>query len=130
LQFDVVNEEVVTRFMPREAHEGAPGVMHGGLVTTIADEVGCWALIALRGKFGFTGTMSSRFPRAVRVGSEVTGHAKITKESSRIMHVDVRLSQEAAVCFSSTMSFIVLNQKGAEKMLGRVLPEAWKRFFR
>jgi acyl-coenzyme A thioesterase PaaI-like protein len=130
LQFEVASDEVVTRFLPRQAHEGAPGVMHGGLVTTIADEVGCWALIALRGKFGFTGTMSSRFPRAVRVGAEVTGQAKITKDSSRIMHVDVRLSQEGALCFSSTMSFIVLDQKGAEKMLGRVLPEAWKKFFR
>ncbi len=104
--------------------------MHGGLVTTVADEVACWALIALRGKFGFTGTMSSRFPRPVRVGREVEGRAKITRDGVRMMHVDVRLFQEAAVCFSSTMSFVVLDQAGAEKMLGGALPEAWKKFFR
>ena len=88
------------------------------------------ALIALRGKFGFTGTMTSRFPRAVRVGTLVQGRAKITKESTRVMHVDVRMLQEGHTCFSSTMSFIVLDQKGAEKMLGGELPESWKRFFR
>jgi acyl-coenzyme A thioesterase PaaI-like protein len=130
LRFHVEHDEVVTQTTPQKSHEGAPGVMHGGLVTTVADEVGAWALIALRGKFGFTGTMTSRFPRAVRVGTALEGRAKITKESSRIVHVDVRMLQEGHACFSSTMSFVVLDQKGAEKMLGGELPEAWKRFFR
>lgn len=130
LRFAIEGDEVLTRFTPSATHEGAPGVMHGGLVTTIADEVGCWAVIALRGKFGFTGTMASRFPRAVRVGREAVGRAKITKESTRIVHVEVRMLQDGDVCFSSAMSFIILDQTGAEKMLGGPLPEAWKRFFR
>ncbi|SRR5258706_12458986 len=130
LQFAIEGDEVITRFTPSAAHEGAPGVMHGGLVTTIADEVGCWALIALRGKFGFTGTMTSRFPGPVRVGRELVGRATITKESTRVVHVDVRLGQEGATCFTSVMSFVILDQSGAEKMLGGPLPEAWKRFFR
>jgi acyl-coenzyme A thioesterase PaaI-like protein len=130
MRFHVEGDEVVTRFTPGREHEGAPGVMHGGLVTTVADEVGCWALIALRGKFGFTGTMTSRFPQAVRAGRELVGRARITKESTRIMHVDVRMLQEDVTCFTSTMSFIVMDQNGAEKMLGGALPEAWKRFFR
>jgi acyl-coenzyme A thioesterase PaaI-like protein len=130
LRFHIEGNEVVTRFTPGGAHEGAPGVMHGGLVTTIADEVGCWALIALRGKFGFTGTMTSRFPRPVRVGRELEGRATIANESTRVMNVSVRLAQDGVECFSSAMSFVVLNQSGAEKMLGGPLPEAWKKFFR
>jgi acyl-coenzyme A thioesterase PaaI-like protein len=130
MRFQIEGDEVVTHFTPEAVHQGAPGVMHGGLVTTVADEVGCWALIALRGKFGFTGTMNSRFPRAARVGKPIEGRARITKESTRIMHVDVRLLQDGADCFSSTMSFIILDQAGAEKMLGGALPEAWKTFFR
>ena len=130
LKFEVDGEEVVTRMSPAAAHQGAPGLMHGGLVTTVADEVGCWAVIALRGKFGFTGTMTSRFPRPVRIDRELEGRAKITKESSRVVHVDVRILQESIECFSSVMSFIVLDQRGAEKMLGGPLPEAWRKFFR
>lgn len=130
LAFHVEGDEVVTRFTPKETHVGAPSVMHGGLVTTVADEVACWALIALRGKFGFTGTMSSRFPRAVRVGVELEGRARITSDSVRMPKVEARLTQDGVTCFSSTMSFIVLDQSGAEQMLGGPLPEAWKRFFR
>jgi acyl-coenzyme A thioesterase PaaI-like protein len=130
LGFHVEGEEVVTRFTPIESHQGAPGMMHGGLITTVADEVGCWALIALKGKFGFTGTMSSRFPRAVRTGQELEGRSRITGGNARIMQVDVRLLQGGVECFSSAMSFIVMDQGGAEKMLGGPLPEAWKTFFR
>jgi acyl-coenzyme A thioesterase PaaI-like protein len=130
LRFHVEGDEVVTRFLPQDVHEGAPGVMHGGLVTTLADEVGCWALIALQGKFGFTGTMMSRFPRPVRVGKIVEGRAKITRDNSRMVHVDVVLTQDGATCFSSAITFVVLTESGAEKMLGGPLPEAWKRFVR
>jgi len=130
LTFAVDGDEVVTRFVPRASHAGAPTIMHGGLVTTVADEVGCWALIALRGKFGFTGTMTSRFARPVRVERETVGRARITKESTRMVHVDVRVLQEDAVCFSSVMSFVIPNREGAESMLGKPLPEEWHRFFR
>ncbi|WP_394841122.1 PaaI family thioesterase [Pendulispora brunnea] len=130
LKFHVEGDEVVTNFTPARSHEGAPGVMHGGLVTTVADEVGVWALIALLGKFGFTGTMNTRFPRPVRVEREVQGRAKITSKSTRIVHAQIRMVQDGADCFTSTMSFILLNQKGAETMLGGPLPEGWKKYFR
>ncbi len=130
LRFQIEHNEVVTRFLPEGLHAGAPGVMHGGLVTTLADEVGCWALIALLGKFGFTGTMASRFPRPVRIGRVVEGRAKITRDSARMVHVEVALSQDGATCFTSAMTFVVLTQSGAEKLLGGPLPEAWKRFVR
>ena len=61
-------------------------------------------------------------------GSGILGDIKTANE--RMPFVEVRLMQEAAVCFTSTMSFIVLDQTGAEKMLGGPLPEAWKRYFR
>src|SRR6478672_3902484 len=126
LEFRVEGDEVVCDFMPRDDHQGAPTIMHGGLVTTLADEVGGWALIALREKFGFTGTMTSRFPRPVRIGQMVNARARIVKESTRMMHVEVRLLQAGEECFTSTMTFVIVDQKGAEKMLGGALPEPWK----
>lgn len=130
LRFQVEGDEVVTRFTPSRMHEGAPGVMHGGLVTTLADEVGCWALIALLGKFGFTGTMTSRLPRPVRIDRVVEGRARIVRDDKRMVHVEVVISQEGSTCFTSAMMFVVLTESGAEKMLGGPLPPAWKRFVR
>src|SRR4029079_19140855 len=75
LDFRVEGDEVVTDFVPTEAHESAPTVMHGGLVTTLADELAGWVVIALRDKFGFTGKMKSRFAWPVRTGQNVHGRA-------------------------------------------------------
>jgi len=130
LEFRVEGDAVLTDFLPGEAHQGAPHVMHGGLVTTVADELGGWALIALRERFGFTGTMKSRFARPVRIGIPVRGRATIVRENRRVMHVDVRLHQDDAECFSSEMMFVILDQAGAEKMISGPLPDAWRKFFR
>ena len=130
LRFRVDGDEVVTEFTPGETHEGVPTLMHGGLLSTIADEVGAWALIALRDRFGFTGSMKSRFPRPVRIGQPVEGRARITKENSRAAYVEVRLLQAGQECFTSTLTFILLDADSAEQMVGMSMPETMRRFFR
>ena len=51
LQFVQADDEVVCQFTPGERYQGPPGVMHGGLVSTLVDEVGAWAPVMLLGKF-------------------------------------------------------------------------------
>jgi len=50
---DADEGSVTTSFTPSSAHQGPPGLMHGGLVMTLADELGAWTLVGLLGKFGF-----------------------------------------------------------------------------
>ncbi len=80
-------DEVVTRVTPSEAYQSAPGIMHGGLVATLADEVAAWACIAFLGKFGFTVSMSARFQQAVRIGKEVEARAHVAKAGTRFVDV-------------------------------------------
>jgi uncharacterized protein (TIGR00369 family) len=130
LAFTREGEEVVTRMTPSDRYQGPPGIMHGGLVATLADEVGAWACIVFLGKFGFTVTWNARFKQAVRIGKEVEARARIVKSSSRFVDVEVVVSQEARACFTSEFRFLLLDEAGAEKMLGRPLPEAWKTYAR
>lgn len=130
LRFEAVGDEVVTRFVPADHYQGPPGIMHGGLVATLADEIAAWALIGLLGKFGFTAAMACRLHGPVRVGVEVKGTGKITQASSRIVKVDVRLVQESKEVFSGDFTFAVLDRQGAERLLGGPLPESWQRFAR
>ena len=37
----------MTTFTPDDRYQGPPGIMHGGLVTTLADEVAAWAIIGV-----------------------------------------------------------------------------------
>jgi acyl-coenzyme A thioesterase PaaI-like protein len=51
LRFERLEGEAVsTCFTPTADHQGPPGIMHGGLVTTLADELAAWVIIAVLGK--------------------------------------------------------------------------------
>jgi acyl-coenzyme A thioesterase PaaI-like protein len=121
---------VVTRFTPLETHQGPPGVMHGGLVFTIADELAAWAVITAMGKFGFTARHEGRFKRPTRIGVPLEGRGRITRSTGRTADVAVTLSQEGAVCYEASFTFAVLDRGATEKMLGQPLPETWARWAR
>ena len=104
--------------------------MHGGLVSTLADEIAAWAIIGLLGKFGFTAQMSCKFTRPVRIGIPVEGRARITRETSRIVQVEARIRQNDQDAFTGDFTFVLLDRAAAEKILGRTLPENWAKFAR
>ncbi len=122
--------EVVTRFVPDARYQGPPGLMHGGLVTTLADEVAAWVIIGMLGKFGFTAAIDGKLRKPIRIGEEVEGRGRIVREGSRTVRVSVKLTQAEQVCFTGEFDFVLVDQSGAERLLGGPLPEAWKRFCR
>ena len=130
LRFAREGDEIVTTFTPTDRHQGPPGIMHGGLVTTLADEIAAWTLIGLRERFGFTAALEGRLARAVRVGVPVEGRGRIVSDTSRIADVETRLVQSGAQCFQGKFKFVLLDRAGAERLLGGPLPEAWAKFAR
>jgi acyl-coenzyme A thioesterase PaaI-like protein len=123
-------EEVTTRFLPGENHQGPPGVMHGGLVFTLADELAAWVIIAKLGKFGFTARYEGKFSLPTRIGVELSGRARMLKSTSRTAEIETVLSQEGATVFSARFTFVILDEDATKKLLGRELPEEWRRFAR
>lgn len=130
LRFDRIEGGVETRFVPGDAHQGPVGVMHGGLVMTLADETAAWAIISETGKFGFTTQANCRFAAPVRTGVELRAWARITKNVRRIIVTEVEVEQGGKACFSAEYRFAIMDKKGAERLMGIELPEAWERFGR
>lgn len=121
---------MVTRWTPPDEFQGPPGILHGGLVTTLADELAAWTIVALKGRFGFTASLEARLLGPIRVGREVTGTGRITADGRRVVRVGVALAQDDRATFEGSFTFALLDAKGAERLLERPLPEAWRRFCR
>jgi acyl-coenzyme A thioesterase PaaI-like protein len=130
LAFERDGELVRTRFTPGSQHQGPPGIMHGGLVTALADELAAWAVIALKGQFGFTTAIEARLGGAVRIGRELVGTARISRDLRRIVEVEAALTQSGSDVYTARFKFVVLDRAGAERLLGGPLPESWVRFAR
>jgi acyl-coenzyme A thioesterase PaaI-like protein len=130
LRFERHGDSVVTRFVPGETYQGPPGIMHGGLVIALADEIGAWTIVAMLGKFGFTAQLEGKLRAPVRIGVEVVGRGRIERGARRVVRTSVELSQGEATVFAGAFTFALLDEKGAEQMLGGPLPEEWRRFAR
>jgi len=130
LRFERVGDEVRTRYTPPDHFQGPPGVMHGGLVLTLADEIAAWTVVGLERRFGFTGAVQARLKKPVRIGREVVGTGRIVHDRGRVQIIGVTLHQGDELVFDGTFTFAVLDVDGAERLLGIELPASWRRFGR
>lgn len=121
---------VRTTFTPREDMQGPPGVMHGGLVMALADEVAAWTVIGLVERFGFTAQATSKLARPVRIGEPVSCVGVIDTKTTRVVKVKVELRQLEQSVFTGEFTFALLDEASAERLLGTKLPDAWRRFAR
>ena len=130
LSFERIEDGVRTRFTPGEDHQGPISVMHGGLVSTLVDEVAAWSLLAETGKFGFTTQMQVKFRAPVRVGVELEAMGRLVKRTSRVVTIEVEVHQNDQKCCTAELKFMILDKAGAEALMNIELPEAWARFSR
>jgi uncharacterized protein (TIGR00369 family) len=87
------------KFAPRRCYveltipdrfEGWEGLIHGGIVTTILDEVMAWALIE-QDSWGVTARMSVEFRRPVLVGQPIRAEGWIVESKRRIQRTAGRI---------------------------------------
>ena len=70
--------------------EGWEGVVHGGIVSTILDEVMAWALVG-EDNFGVTARLSVDFKRPVAVGTRIRADGWITRSRRRLVDTEARI---------------------------------------
>jgi len=126
LQFFVEGDEVVTELQPRDGWEGPPGIVHGGLQATLADEVAAWTILGLRRQFGFTTQLNVRYIRPLRLDAPIQGRGRIVEQSEKTVTVAVTLSQHGRRACTAKANFIIPTEAMAERALGRDLPDVWR----
>ena len=62
---------------------GIDGVVHGGILTLVLEEVAQWAIISHFGRFGLTREISVRYLKPVPTNAEIVVEAKITNQSEK-----------------------------------------------
>ncbi len=125
LRFFREGEHVVTTFTPRPGWEGPPGIVHGGLQATLADELGAWTVIGLLGHFAVTASLQLRYLRAARMALPIEGRGRIREDDGRRVVVRLDLRQAGARLLSGTATYVTPTVEMAESLLGTPLPEAW-----
>jgi uncharacterized protein (TIGR00369 family) len=108
---------VVAHFTGKEEHQGYPGVMHGGIVTALLDEVIARVAIAQDLLWGVTAKLEVRFRRPVPLGQPLTLVGEMTRLRSRTLeaHGEIRL-EDGTVAAEAEGVYIRLPQEEIERM--------------
>jgi acyl-coenzyme A thioesterase PaaI-like protein len=80
LRFYRANESVCTDITLSKYHEGWQNMAHGGIISTLLDEVMSWTIIYFRRVFFVTRRMEIKYIRPVLVGVPLSVKGRLTKE--------------------------------------------------
>ena len=126
LRFHRDGDAVVTEFIATPGWEGPPGIVHGGLQATLADEIGAWTVVTLLGCFGFTSGMQVRFLRPARTDRPIQARGELLEHTESSARVRMTLSQDGKKLLSGTATYMLPNATQAERILGMELPDAYR----
>jgi acyl-coenzyme A thioesterase PaaI-like protein len=89
------NGIVSTTFKPGPHHIGFQGVIHGGILSTVADEAMVWAAIWASRRACLAGELNIRFKRKVTVDQTIHVTTNIIRWHSRLVETDCKLTSTA-----------------------------------
>ena len=90
LRFHLEDGWTVAAFTAEREHQGYPGFVHGGVVTSLLDEAMGWATFG-QGIWALTGKLELRFRDAVPTGEPIQVRARIAKDRGRTLDLIAEL---------------------------------------
>ena len=94
LEFEVEEEVVKAEFIPQEVHQGFDGIMHGGLTSTLLDEVMANTLYLKEVK-AVTAKLELKFRQPVPIDEKLIVKGWIEKEKRKTAYTAAELLNTA-----------------------------------
>lgn len=125
-RFETDGRVVRTRFTPRPEHAGFQGVVHGGILATLLDEIMVWACAVQARKFGFCAEMNLRFQRPATPGAEVLVEAEMVQDRrGRIFEAKAEVRNAAGeVLASATGKYMPIRDADMAELQGDMVGDA------
>lgn len=95
LHLEFRNEDWIstTEFIPKSEHQGYPGILHGGLLTSMLDEIMARPLNA-KGINAFTAKLEVRFRGVASIGEKLFARGELVKQRGRMYEMKAIVTLE------------------------------------
>jgi acyl-coenzyme A thioesterase PaaI-like protein len=105
LKLHFTNEagEIKGQFTPGELHQGWSGITHGGILYTLLDEAGGYAVMCA-GLNCITAKSEVRFNSLAPVNETIQISARVTKKTSRLVETEATLSRQDGSTIAQNLS--------------------------
>ena len=122
---DDEKNEVFSVVEQTDDFHGFPGLLHGGIASTLMDEIGFWILFDRLGKFGLTVNMNIDYIKAIQLPQRLEVRASVISSKKRSAMVACRvIDSQGDICAEGTLKFVLASKKMWQKISGKEnLPE-------
>ncbi len=84
LEFSMTDESYQSRFTAGPEHQSYNGLVHGGIISTILDEIMAGFIHQKTGQSAFTAKLEIRYRQPTPIGQELTAIGRIEKHKGRL----------------------------------------------
>ena len=125
LRFRVNGDAVEADWTPRQEHIGFRGIIHGGILATVLDEVMVWAASVPKKRFHFAVELTVRFSKPVTVGSPLLLVGRIANDRGRVVETAGELRDAAGQVFvKGTAKYMPVPEDQVAVLCEDFLPDA------
>ena len=118
LRFETDGRVVRARFRPRAEHVGFKQVIHGGIISTVLDEIMVWACAVGTKRFAYCVELNVRYVKSARPGEETVASAELVENRrNKIFEAKAELRNAAGeLLASATGKYLPLKEIEASEM--------------
>jgi len=119
MEFFKDGNEIVCQWEPGEHFQGFHDMLHGGIQTTMMDEIASWVVFVFLDTAGVTYQLNTRFRKPVHISrGPITLRAKLVKQERRLAEIEASLYDgEKNLCSEGHMHyFVMIRDKAVSEM--------------
>ncbi len=113
MEFYKDGEEIISIWQPSERFGGYKNILHGGIISTLADEIAAWTVSTLLNKMAVTSKLEVRFLKPIYIDKgDIKIKAKINNIAHKTVNILVNIFNNAEVlCAEANVQYYVLGDK-------------------
>ena len=125
LRFHADGRVVRTEFTPRPEYIGFKGIVHGGIVSTLLDEIMVWACAVATKQFGFCAELNVRFQQPLRPGETVIATGELVENRrNRVFEAKGELrDRNGVILASATGKYLPIKPAAASELMTEMIGE-------
>jgi uncharacterized protein (TIGR00369 family) len=115
MEFFKEGDEIVCRWNPQEHFQGFHDILHGGIQSTMMDEIASWVVFVFLDTAGVTYQLNTRFRKPVNISrGTITIRAKLVKQEKRVAEIEAGLYDgDDTLCSESRLHYFVMPREKA-----------------
>ena len=116
LDFYDYGDYVESEWIANKNYEGWHGVVHGGIVATLLDEVGSWVIISKIGRAGMTVELNVRYHKKISTNEKIYIQGKLIEHKRNIAFIESKIIQNGEIKASAISKYFLFDQKTSKEV--------------